>query len=103
MTTKDGFCSGHSEDHVRWWDVAALRIYHAVWALCGNYSDKWAVDITMAELRRRDATITSLRASLDDAYREISRLSGEKHARDVALRRVIEAAESVHEGERAGE
>lgn len=50
---------------------------------------------------RLEAEITSLRASLDDAYREISRLTAEKHARDVALRRVSEAAESVHaQGER---
>ena len=54
-----------------------------------------------AELGQRDAIITSLRASLDDAYREISRLTAEKHTRDLALRRVIEAAESVHaQGER---
>lgn len=55
----------------------------------------------VVEAQRRE--LRSLRASLDDANATISRLSGEKHARDVALRRVIEAAESVHEGERAGE
>ncbi len=48
-----------------------------------------------------EAEITSLRATIDDARAEIARLSAEKHARDVALRNVIEAAESLHrQGER---
>lgn len=55
-------------------------------------------------IAQRESELRSLRASLDDARAEISRLTAEKHARDVALRRVIEAAESVHaQGERAGE
>lgn len=54
------------------------------------------IDDAVAEIKTLRAHNASLRASLDDARAEIARLSGEKHARDVALRRVIEAAESVH-------
>lgn len=45
------------------------------------------LEAALGLVRRSDVEITSLRASLDGAYREISRLTGEKHARDVALRR----------------
>lgn len=44
----------------------------------------------------RDAEIASLRASLDDAHREISRLTGEKHKRDSVIRKGIEVLESLH-------
>ena len=53
-------------------------------------------DYLLAELRQRDARITSLRASLDDAHREVSRLAGEKHKRDVVIRQAVEVLESLH-------
>ena len=61
----------------------SLRLAHAIWALRGRYSDKGAVDFLHAR-------IASLTASLDDAHREVSRLTGEKHALATQLHAVKE-------------
>lgn len=53
-------------------------------------------DYLLAELRQRDARIISLIASLDDAHRDVERLTGEKHRRDVAIRQAVEVLESLH-------
>lgn len=46
----------------------------------------------------------SLQASLDDAHREVSRLTGEKHARDTVIHQGIEVLQSLHrQGENGGE
>ncbi len=47
----------------------------------------------------RDARIASLTASLDDAHREVSRLTGEKHARDTVIHEAIGVLERLHRQE----
>ena len=54
------------------------------------------------EVQQRDAIIASLRASLDDAYREVARFSGEKRARDEVIHDAIEVLGRLHRQE-AGE
>ena len=70
----------------------SLRLAHAIWALRGHYSDKGAVDFLHARL-------ASLTASLDDAHREVSRLTGEKHARDTVIHEAIGVLERLHRQE----
>lgn len=45
------------------------------------------------------AQARSLRASLDDAHREVSRLTGEKHARDQVIHEAIGVLERLHRQE----
>ena len=51
------------------------------------------------EVQQRDAIIASLRASLDDAYREVARFSGEKRARDEVIHEAIEVLGRLHRQE----
>lgn len=51
------------------------------------------------ELQQRDAIISSLRASLDDAYREVARFSGEKRARDEVIHEAAEVLQRLHRQE----
>lgn len=54
-------------------------------------SEPQAPDVATLEAR-----IASLQASLDDAHREVSRLTGEKHARDTVIHEAIEKLGSLH-------
>lgn len=80
-----GGADGMSEPQQSW----RLRLIHAGWALRGYYSSKDAVDFL-------GARIASLTASLEDAHREVSRLCGEKHARDTVIHEAMEKLGSLH-------
>lgn len=62
-------------------------------------SDTAEVERLKLDLQQRDAIIASLRASLDDAYREVARFSGEKRARDEVIHDAIATLERLHRQE----
>lgn len=59
-------------------------------------ADRMAANSALAKAR---AEITSLTASLDDAHSEVSRLCGEKHARDTVIHEAIGVLERLHRQE----
>lgn len=67
---------------------------HVLWLKIRRFA---AENLTLPD--PRDARITSLQASLDDAHREVSRLTGEKHARDQVIHEIAEKAASLHRQE----
>ncbi len=46
----------------------------------------WTID---GEIKRLRAQLASVTASLEDAHKEVRRLSAEKHARDDAIRKAM--------------
>jgi hypothetical protein len=53
----------------------------------------------LIDVRDREARIGSLTASLEDAHREVTRLSAEKHARDMVISEAMEKLVSLHRQE----
>ena len=73
------------------------RLANACAALCGV--DNWLLEEVTQRIEPTvtlEARIASLTASLEDAHREVSRLCGEKHARDTVIHEAMEKLGSLH-------
>lgn len=82
------------------WHLWQVDARPGFWVRLTNWLDRVGCDETVTELmiRQRDQ-IASLQASLDDAHAEVSRLSGEKRARDEVIHAAAEALGRLHRQE----
>lgn len=79
----------------------------ALWTRLLNTLDRIGCDETVVETLTRqaklitkvDAQNRSLQATINDQANEVSRLTGEKHARDQVIHEIAEKAASLHRQE----